>query len=69
MVWRTRVYNRKNKGYNANVLNALNVMHNTQLTNLLIKHSKKEEHFEVNFNKKIFSKKVLSTQRCRLNKL
>ena len=42
----------KNKGYNANVLNALNVMHNTQLTNLLIKHSKKEEHFEVNFNKK-----------------
>ena len=42
----------KNKGYNANILNVLNVMHSTHLTNLLITHSKKEECFEVNFNKK-----------------
>ena len=47
----------KNKGYNANIINTLNVMHSKHLTKLLISHTKSIETFEVRYYKKKYKVK------------
>lgn len=47
----------KNKGYNSNIINTLNVMHSGHLANLLISHTKNNERFELSFNQKKYKVK------------